>query len=79
MVTSLDRGLECPTAIILSDAYYMATADYFEAVDNLCSLVGTHEQFASAREYANRMHVKCRAARSALEKHRVKHGCFTAS
>jgi len=71
--------MECPTAIILSDAYYMATADYFEAVDRLCGLVGSSEEFKTARTYTNQMHVNCRTARSALEKHRADHGCFTAS
>ena len=78
MVTSRYRGLECPSAIILSDTYFMATADYFEAVDRLCGLVGSREEFKTARTYTNQMHAKCRTARSALEKHRVKHGCFTA-
>jgi hypothetical protein len=78
MVTSQYRGLECPSAIILFDTYFMVTADYFEVLDSLCNLVGSDGDLASARAYANRMHVKCRTARSALEKHRVKHGCFTA-
>ena len=71
--------MECPTAIILSDAYYVATADYFEAVDRLCRLVGSSEEFKTARTYTNQMHTNCRTARSALEKHRADHGCFTAS
>jgi hypothetical protein len=79
MVASEGRGLECPAAIILSDTYFIATADYFEAVDRLCGLVGAHEEFKAAKKYTNQMHVKCQTARSALEKHRVEHGCFTAS
>jgi hypothetical protein len=71
--------VECPTAIILSDAYFIATADYFKAVDKLCGLVGSHDDFKAAKTYTNQMHVECRIARSALEKHRAEHGCFTAS
>jgi hypothetical protein len=70
--------MECPTAIILSETYFIATADYFEAVDRLCVLVGSHPEFKVARTYTNQMHAKCRTARSALEKHRVEHGCFAA-
>ena len=77
MVRSL--RMECPTAIILSDAYYIATADYFESVDQLCHLVGSREEFMTARTYTNQMHANCRTARSALEKHRAEHGCFIAS
>jgi hypothetical protein len=58
MVTSRYRGLECPSAIILSDTYFMATADYFEVLDSLCNLVGSDGDLASARAHANRMHVK---------------------
>jgi hypothetical protein len=43
--------------------------EYFEATDNLSTLVGRHEEFAEAKKHTDRVSVKCRAARQALEQH----------
>ena len=65
----------CPTAKILFENYANAATEHFEAADKLSTLVGQHGQFEEAKKHAEQAHAKCSIARSALEQHRVQHGC----
>jgi hypothetical protein len=67
--------MECSTATALLDDYTTATTEYFEAVDKLSNLVGSHDQFAIAKRYTERAFAKCHAAGLAMEKHRAEHNC----
>jgi hypothetical protein len=67
--------MECPTAQALLEDFFVATAEYFDAADKLCTLVGSHDQFTAAQGYAKQTGAKCRAALAALEKHRLEHSC----
>jgi hypothetical protein len=67
--------MECPTAKTLLEEYARAATEYFEAVDRLSSLVGSHDQFADAKRQTENTNAKCIAARLALEKHRIEHNC----
>ena len=68
-------GMACPTADILFKEYSKATIKYFEATDNLSTLVGRHEEFAKAKNHAEQVNAKCRATRQALEQHWQEHHC----
>lgn len=67
--------MKCPTAQALFESYSVAATEYFEAAHMLAHLVGSHDEFAAAHRHAEQTGGKCRAARSALEKHRLEHGC----
>lgn len=67
--------MECPTAKILFEEYATTAVEYFEAVDRLSALVGSHHQFADAKRQTEETNAKCIAARLALEKHRIEHNC----
>jgi hypothetical protein len=67
--------MECPTATALLHDYTRATTEYFVAVDRLCNLVGSHEQFVVAKRHTEQVFAKCQAARIAMEKHRAEHNC----
>jgi hypothetical protein len=49
--------------------------EYFGAADDLANLVGSHAEFKIAQQHAQQLHAKCREALSALEEHRLQHGC----
>ena len=67
--------MECPTANSLFDDYARASVKYFEAVSKLSDLVGSHSKFEQVRLCARQRYAKCKAARSALNAHRVEHNC----
>ena len=67
--------MECATAQLLLVNYSVVAMEYFGATDNLANLVGSHDEFKVAQRYAQQLHAKCREALSALEKHRLEHGC----
>jgi hypothetical protein len=67
--------MECPTAKTLVEEYTRAATEYFEAVDRLTNLVGSHDQFAVAQRQVEQTNAKCIAAGLALERHRVEHNC----
>jgi hypothetical protein len=66
---------ECVTGRALYEEFAKATRAYFEAVGNLSNLTDSDEQFAAAERHAKEAFRKCRAAHSALEKHRAEHKC----
>ena len=68
-------GMSCPTANVLFEEYSKATMEYFEATDNLSTLVGRHEEFAEAKRHTEQINAKCRTARLAIERHWEEHGC----
>jgi xanthine dehydrogenase iron-sulfur cluster and FAD-binding subunit A len=67
--------MECLTAKTLFEDYARAAAEYFEAVDKLSQLVGSHEKFEVAKHRTDEKSAQCRAIRLALENHRVEHNC----
>ena len=67
--------LAVKVAQALFESYSVAATEYFEAAHKLAHLVGSHHEFAAAQQHAEQTGGKCRAARSALEKHRLEHGC----
>jgi hypothetical protein len=67
--------MDCPTAQPLIEDFTIAAMEYFDAVDKLCNLVGSHYQFASAKRHTEQARVRCKVARLALEQHRTEHRC----
>jgi hypothetical protein len=67
--------MECPTAEALLVSYSVVAMEYFGAADDLANLVGSHSKFKVAQQHAQQLHAKCLKARSALEEHRLEHGC----
>lgn len=67
--------MECPTAEALLVSYSVVAMEYFGAADDLANLVGSHSKFKVAHQHAQQLHAKCREALSALEEHRLQHGC----
>jgi hypothetical protein len=70
--------MECTTAATLVEAFVIAAAEYFDAVDKLTSFLGAHDQFEVANRYTKQASTKCRAARLTLENHRADHQCGSA-
>lgn len=71
--------MECPTARALFEDYARAAAEYFEAVDKLSQLVGSHEEFEVAKRRTDEKSAQCREIRIALENHRLEHNCHAAA
>ena len=67
--------MECPTAQVLFESYSVAAHEYSDAAYKLSNFVGSHDEFEAAERQAQKTSRKCREARSALEEHRLKHGC----
>ena len=67
--------MECATAQALLVNYSVVAMEYFGAADDLANLVGSHSKFKVAQQHAQQLHAKCLKARSALEDHRLEHGC----
>jgi hypothetical protein len=67
--------MEFPIAQVLLENYSVLAMEYFGAADDLANLVGSHDEFEVAQRYAQLVYAKCREALSALEKHRLEHGC----
>jgi hypothetical protein len=67
--------MECATAQLLLVNYSVVAMEYFGAADDLANLVGSHSKFKVAQQHAQQLHAKCREALSALEEHRLQHGC----
>jgi hypothetical protein len=68
-------AMDCPTAKTLVDDFAVAAMEYFQAVDKLSNLVGSHYHFSVAKQHTEQVGVKCRLARLAMEKHRAEHNC----
>jgi hypothetical protein len=64
-----------PTAQTLLENLFAATVKFADATGKLSNLVGSHDygQFMAAQEHAEQAGAKCRAALTALEKHRLEH------
>ena len=67
--------MECATAQALFEEYSATSAEYFRSADKLADLVGSHVEFEASQLATEQLHTKCRAAFSALDKHRREHGC----
>jgi hypothetical protein len=66
---------ECPKATALLDNYTRATAEYFEAADDLSNIEGLHDKFIATKQHTEQAHEKCRLARLALTNHYLEHDC----
>jgi hypothetical protein len=58
--------MECSTATALLADYTRAMTKYFEAVDKLSNLVGSHVEFAVVKRYTEQVFAKCHAALLAM-------------
>ena len=69
--------MKCPRAETLLEEFSVAAMEYFDADDDLANLVGPDDGSEVAKRYAQLVYAKCREALSALEEHRLTHGCNT--
>ena len=71
--------MKCPTGQTLLEEFSLAAMEYFDAADHLANLLGSDDGSEVAKRYAQLLYSKCREeALSALEEHRLTHGCNTA-
>ena len=72
--------MKCPRAQTLLENFSAAATKYVDAAGKLSNLAGSHdyEQFMAAQGHAEQTGASCRAALTALQKHRLEHSCNVA-
>ena len=68
-------SVECEKQNRLSELFTLAVHDYAHAIELVSKTRVQRDMFEAAQRSADEARIKCEAARQALMKHHIEHGC----
>ena len=71
----IPTSVECEKQNRLSELFTLAVHDYAHAIELVSETRVQRDLFGAAQRRADEARIKCEAARKALMKHHIEHGC----